>query len=65
METNAPDEKPYSAQKRIIGTLAAEGSQRARTRMAEKAVTIIMTLKRPRRSAMMPGRMRPKILIVC
>ena len=57
-----PEENPYSTQKTMIGALLAEGSQRASTIMAEKAVVMIMTLNRPMRSAMNPGSIRPKIL---
>jgi hypothetical protein len=62
-ETKAPDEKPKSAAKMMMGTVPREGSQRARTMTAEKVLTMIMVLKRPKRSAMMPGRIRPKILL--
>lgn len=47
----------------MMGTLPREGSQRAKTMTALKASTMIMVLKRPKRSAMMPGRIRPNILI--
>jgi len=46
----------------IIGAFALAGSQRASTMTAENAVVMIMTLKRPILSAIMPGRIRPKIL---
>jgi hypothetical protein len=62
MDTNAPEENPYKTQNTMMGALLADGSHRARTIMAEKAVVMIMTLKRPNRSASMPGRIRPKIL---
>jgi hypothetical protein len=62
-ETKAPDENPYNTQNTIIGALPFAGSQRARTMMAEKVVVIIMTLNRPIRSAIIPGRIRPKILL--
>lgn len=61
-ETKAPDEKPYRAANTMMGALAADGSQRASTMMAEKLVVTIITLKRPNRSAIIPGRTRPKIL---
>ena len=44
-----------------IGAFPLEGSQRAKTIMAEKAVVVIITLKRPSLSAIMPGRIRPNI----
>lgn len=62
-DTKAPDENPYNTQNTIMGALPREGSHRARTMMAEKAVVIIMTLNRPIRSAIMPGKIRPKILL--
>jgi hypothetical protein len=62
MDTKAPDEKPYRTQKTIMGAFEAEGSQSPSTIMVEKAVVMIMTLKRPILSATIPGRMRPKIL---
>ena len=45
----------------IMGVFAFDGSQRASTMTAEKAVVTIMTLKRPVLSAMIPGKIRPKI----
>jgi hypothetical protein len=45
-----------------MGTVPWAGSQRARTMTAVKVLTTIMVLKRPTRSATMPGRIRPKIL---
>jgi hypothetical protein len=48
-----------------MGALEAEGSQRPRTIIVEKAVVMIMTLKRPILSATIPGRIRPKILGRC
>ncbi len=48
----------------MIGMFPDDGSHSPRTMMAEKAVVTIMTLNRPTRSAMMPGRMRPKILFM-
>ncbi len=46
-----------------MGAFDFEGSQRPRTMMVEKAVVNIMTLKRPILSAIMPGRIRPNILL--
>jgi hypothetical protein len=46
-----------------MGAFPFEGSQRASTMMAENAVVTIMTLNRPIRSAIMPGRIRPNILV--
>jgi hypothetical protein len=62
-ETKAPEEKPKRAAKMMIGTLPLEGSQRASTMTALKVLTTIMVLKRPKRSATMPGRMRPNMLV--
>lgn len=50
-----------SKERVLLGALLALGSQRARTTMAEKPVVRIMMLKRPKRSARMPGNMRPKM----
>ena len=46
----------------MMGAFDFEGSQRANTMIAENPVVMIMTLKRPTRSAMIPGKIRPKIL---
>ena len=46
----------------MIGAFDFEGNHRARTTMAEKRVVMIITLKRPKRSAKIPGRIRPNIL---
>ena len=61
-ETKAPEEKPKRAAKMMMGTLPWEGSQRASTMTALKVLTMIMVLKRPKWSAMMPGRIRPNML---
>jgi hypothetical protein len=45
-----------------MGAFEAEGIHSPRTIIVEKAVVIIITLKRPILSATIPGRMRPKIL---
>jgi hypothetical protein len=42
--------------------LLLDGSHNPNTMMAEKAVLMIITLKRPIRSAIIPGIMRPKML---
>lgn len=59
-ETNAPVENPYNTQNMMMATIPLPGIHNARTMMAEKQVVIIMTLKRPNRSAMIPGMIRPK-----
>lgn len=64
IDTNAPEENPYRTQNMMIGMLPEDGSQSASTTIAEKAVVMIITLNRPTRSAMIPGRIRPKILFV-
>lgn len=61
-ETKAPEEKPKRAAKMMMGTFPREGSHRASTMTALKVLTMIMVLKRPKRSAMMPGIIRPNML---
>lgn len=48
----------------MIGMLPDDGNHSPSTTIAEKAVVTIMTLNRPTRSAMMPGRIRPNILVL-
>mgnify|MGYP003662565219 CR=1 FL=1 len=65
IDTNAPEEKPYRTQNIMIGMLPDDGSQSASTTIAENPVVMIITLNRPTLSAIIPGRIRPKILTIC
>jgi hypothetical protein len=62
IDTKAPEEKPYNTQNTMIGALDLDGNHNPNTIIAENAVVIIMVLNRPKRSAKMPGRIRPNIL---
>lgn len=50
-----------SVNSRYKVVMMSSNLQRASTRIVEKDVVTIMTLKRPTLSAIIPGRIRPKI----
>lgn len=62
METKVPEVKPKRAEKTMVRAGVMAGIQRARTKIVERAVVIIMVLKRPKRSPSQPGITRPKML---
>ena len=60
-DTNAPLEKPYNAAKSMNATLPRAGNHNARTKIVDKKAITIIVLKRPIRSAIAPGIVRPKM----
>lgn len=52
---------PYRTAKMMMGALERAGIQRQRTRRAEAYEVTIIVLKRPSRSAIQPGIVRPKM----
>lgn len=52
---------PYRTAKMMMGALERAGIQRQRTRRAEAYEVTIIVLKRPSRSAIHPGIVRPKM----
>lgn len=52
---------PYRTAKMMMGAFERAGIQRQRTRRAEAYEVTIIVLKRPSRSAIQPGIVRPKM----
>ena len=57
-----PELQPKRIENTIVEFGLLVGIQRAKTRMVERRVVMIMMLNRPRRSPSQPGIMRPKTL---